>query len=46
MPLSNAVAVLLDEYKRFNSVQMKDLFAQDPKRAQKYTLFLGDLTFD
>ena len=46
MAVSNAVATLLEEYKRFNSVQMKDLFAADDKRAEKYTLSLGELTFD
>lgn len=46
MAVSNAVATLLEEYKRFNSVQMKDLFANDDKRAEKYTLNFGELTFD
>ncbi len=34
------------EYKRFKNVQMRDLFQEDEKRAQKYTLTLDDLTFD
>ena len=38
MAVSNAVAVLLDEYKRFSDVKMNDLFASDVNRAEKYTI--------
>jgi len=37
---------LSKEYKRFKNIQMRDLFAKDDKRASKYTLELGDLTYD
>ena len=37
---------LSKEYKRFKNVQMRDLFEKDDKRASKYTLELGDLTYD
>lgn len=37
---------LSKEYKRFKNIQMRDLFAKDEKRALKYTLELGDLTYD
>ena len=34
------------EYKRFKKVQMRDLFKNDEKRAQKYTLKLKDMFLD
>ncbi|MBQ2810920.1 MAG: glucose-6-phosphate isomerase [Alphaproteobacteria bacterium] len=34
------------EYKRFKNVQMRDLFKNDEKRAQKYTLKLKDMFLD
>ena len=37
---------LESEYKRFKNVQMKDLFANDEKRASKYSLKLKDMVFD
>lgn len=37
---------LESEYKRFKDAQMRDLFAQDEKRAAKYTLSVNDLTLD
>lgn len=46
MAVSNAVAALLTEYERFAGTEMKDLFAADGERAQKYTLTLGELTYD
>ena len=46
MAVSNAVAALLNEYQRFAGTEMKNLFAQDGKRAEKYTLALEGLTFD
>ena len=46
MAVSDAVAALLTEYKRFAGTEMNDLFAADGERAQKYTLTLGDLTYD
>ena len=46
MAVSNAVAALLNEYQRFAKTEMKNLFAQDPARAEKYTLSLEGLTFD
>lgn len=42
----NAWQNLSKEYKRFKNVQMRELFKNDEKRAKKYTLELGDLTFD
>lgn len=44
--MSTAWQNLNKEYKRFKNVQMCDLFEKDPRRALKYTLELGDLTFD
>ncbi len=46
MAVSNAVAVLLDEYKRFSDVKMNDLFASDANRAGKYTIEFENLVFD
>ena len=46
MAVSNAVAVLLDEYKRFSDVKMNDLFASDANRAEKYTIEFENLVFD
>lgn len=46
MAVSNAVAALLNEYQRFAGTEMKNLFAQDGKRAEKYTFALEGLTFD
>ena len=46
MAVSNAVAALLNEYQRFAKTEMKNLFAQDSARAEKYTLSLEGLTFD
>lgn len=40
------MAALLHEYERFAGTEMKDLFAADGERAQKYTLTLGELTYD
>ncbi len=37
---------LESEYKRFKNVQMRDLFLNDEKRAQKYTLKLKDMYLD
>lgn len=37
---------LKNEFQRFRTVQMRDLFEKDPTRALKYTLTLGDLTLD
>ena len=46
MPVSNAVASLLEEYKRFSSITMKELFKNDENRAKKYTIEFEDLIFD
>ena len=46
MAVSDAVAALLNEYQRFAGTEMKNLFARDGKRAEKYTLALEGLTFD
>ena len=46
MAVSKAVSVLLDEYKRFSDVKMNDLFANDDKRAEKYTIEFENLVFD
>ena len=37
---------LKKEYNRFKKIEMRDLFEKDDKRGLKYTLDLGDLTFD
>ncbi len=46
MAVSNAVAALVNEYQRFAGTKMNDLFAKDSKRAEKYTIEFGGLTFD
>ncbi len=46
MAVSEAVAALMNEYRRFKGMTMNELFAQDGKRAEKYTLELEGLTFD
>ncbi len=46
MAVSPAVAELLEEYKRFAPLTMKELFAKDEKRAEKYTIEFENLTFD
>lgn len=46
MAVSKAVAVLLDEYKRFSDVKMNDLFDKDANRAGKYTIEFENLVFD
>jgi len=46
MAVSTAVAKLIDEYKRFASTTMNELFAKDSNRADKYTINFEDLTFD
>lgn len=46
MAVSPAVAKLIEEYKRFADTNMKDLFAKDSKRADKYTIEFESLTFD
>lgn len=46
MAVSNAVAALLNEYNRFSGIRMNTLFAEDARRAEKYILSLGDLTYD
>lgn len=46
MAVSNAVATLVNEYQRFAGTKMNDLFAQDNKRADKYTIEFDGLTFD
>lgn len=46
MAVSNAVARLVNEYQRFAGTKMNDLFAQDNKRADKYTIEFDGLTFD
>ena len=37
MAVSKAVANLIEEYKRFSSKKMIDLFNEDKDRAKKYT---------
>ena len=37
---------LESEYKRIKKTQMRELFAKDPKRAEKYTVQLNDLILD
>lgn len=44
--VSNAVAGLMDEYKRFNGTTMNELFAAEAGRAEKYTLNFEGMTFD
>ena len=46
MPVSNAVANLMEEYKRFSSITMNELFQKDLSRAEKYTIELNDMIFD
>ncbi len=46
MAVSKAVAVLLDEYKRFSDVKMNDLFDKEANRAEKYTIEFENLVFD
>lgn len=44
--VSDAVAALMNEYKRFNQTTMNDLFAADSQRADKYTINFQGMTFD
>ncbi len=44
--VSNAVAGLMNEYKRFNNTTMNELFAADAERAEKYTITFEGMTFD
>lgn len=44
--VSNAVAGLIDEYKRFNETTMNELFKADSQRAEKYTINFNGMTFD
>lgn len=46
MAVSQAVAKLLEEYKRFSDVKMNELFINNPNRAKEYTLELENLIFD
>ena len=46
MPVSLAVAKLLEEYNRFSSTTLNELFDKDEKRAQKYTIEFSDLIYD
>ncbi len=46
MAVSKAVANLIEEYKRFSSKKMIDLFNEDKDRAKKYTIEFGDLVCD
>ena len=46
MPVSNAIANLMEEYKRFSSVTMNELFKNDEKRAEKYTIEFNNMVFD
>ena len=46
MPVSNAVANLMEEYTRFSSVTMNELFKNDEKRAEKYTIEFNNMVFD
>ena len=46
MAVSPAVAKLMEEYNRFSSTTMNELFSQDTTRAQKYTIEFNDLIFD
>ena len=46
MALSPAVANLAEEYKRFNTITLNELFASDEKRAEKYTIDFENLTYD
>ena len=46
MPVSLAVAKLLEEYNRFSSTTLNELFDKDDKRAQKYTIEFSDLIYD
>lgn len=44
--VSDAVAALMGEYKRFNQTTMNELFAADSQRADKYTINFQGMTFD
>lgn len=44
--VSNAVAGLIEEYKRFNEITMNELFKADSQRAEKYTINFNGMTFD
>ena len=46
MAVSNAVAELMTEYRRFADTNMNDLFKNEPNRAEKYTINFEDLTYD
>ena len=46
MPVSPAVAKLIEEYKRFAPITMNELFNKDSQRASKYTVEFENLIFD
>ena len=46
MAVSVAVQKLMDEYNRFSSTTMNELFKNDDMRAKKYTIEYEDLIFD
>lgn len=46
MPVSTAVAKLMEEYKRFAPITMNELFKLDAKRADRYTIEFENLTYD
>ena len=46
MPVSLAVAKLMEEYNRFSSTTLNELFDKDEKRAEKYTIEFSDLMYD
>ena len=46
MPVSLAVAKLMEEYNRFSSTTLNELFDKDEKRAEKYTIEFNDLMYD
>ncbi|MGA2443235.1 MAG: glucose-6-phosphate isomerase [Tepidisphaeraceae bacterium] len=43
---SNAWKALSAHYQKISSVHMRDLFAQDPKRFEKFSLRFGDILLD
>ncbi|MBK8988907.1 MAG: glucose-6-phosphate isomerase [Chloroflexi bacterium] len=43
---SAAWQALLDDYKKMTAVHMRDLFAADPTRFDKFSLRFGDMLFD
>ena len=46
MAVSVAVQKLMEEYNRFSSTTMNELFEKDENRAKKYTVEFKDLVFD